>query len=682
MNNWQRSIAVLGLTVILAGSIPLSALAESMYVPRIGYHPAQAKRIYLDIHNGETEKLSKEERKAREKRREELEKKAGQQEEDDDVRVADSEETIDLRDTLDPQAQPEEEDEDGPGWFGRVLGKKSDEEKAREEAEKEAEKAEKEAEKAEKKALKELDEQERLKARIKRQKAIYEKIEKERAERERNKPVAGDYYLFDIKKGRLLYKEPATLNQAGQNAPTSYFIEFSELPLDGVYDVAVEGSGHRSETPIWVSEDIYWEALQRVMEGVGKAHCPQEKGVYYILQKCYAIKSHVQQPLYHETPETVLNVKGGWFLHAPDDPSIVKDTVENANLAKLLLNIYNISPHSYKYLTFDGRYYTSSTYPDILDEANWALQFMLSAQRPDGGFSKGLKKVVRPDGVAEYWLLPADNEATARAVMTLAGAVEAFRDQELSYSVKFLRAAEKGWNYLSQQENVNPEWLLLASASLSQVTNGMEYQEAYEQAKPQVNEISPETALYLGSLAKDLNVRSRQVDLGSTDPQATIPLIAELIKENPAAQQQMDQWVTNLFGYEKVPLIRDKALEVSPVWRAPLEWMAYETNKVAITLNRKLEEDNIIVSADVDPSLIEQVDRKERQARKRLDRGYRKLDLDVYDRIYLSYGLALLNQVAAEKPLPEEKRGSIFGTWGQDDPDDEPLFKGGDDKDK
>src|SRR5262249_42133810 len=159
----------------------------------------------------------------------------------------------------------------------------------------------------------------------------------------------------------------------------------------------------------------------------------------------------------------------GWFTQTDNDQSMVKSTAEVANLSQLLLRVYEINPKSYEFMTLNGESYARSPLPDLLDEVNWGLQYLLTIQQSNGSFPAGIRKLTQT-GKGDFVMLPATPESTARGVMALSSAVKDFKSQDLSLSVKMVRAAEKGWrNLVSQKQEVSPELLLLASAGMMQV---------------------------------------------------------------------------------------------------------------------------------------------------------------------------------------------------------------------
>ncbi len=343
----------------------------------------------------------------------------------------------------------------------------------------------------------------------------------------------------------------------------------------------------------------------------------------------------------------------------PKGEGRVKDTRHIADVSQVLMHLYNVNPESNKYLLLKGTHYLESHYPDILDEANWGLQYLVTVQQPNGAFPAGI--AMRREGVKEHYTLePETAESTAHAIMALATGVRAFKKEELSMSVTFLRAAEKGWRYLrSQHRDIDPQLLMLASAALYEATGEAAYYEAYEACLKDVNAVSPEIALLMGPKAKDLKINGSEPNFDSQSPSDILPALVQLQQDpgNTAAANSLGRWVTNLYGYTEVALVRDPELELVSAWVDPLQWMATKTGEVASRVGYKLAEEGIVHgNRKVDADKLKAVEEKELEARKRIEEGYNTLSLGTMDKARLAYMLALLNQHISFSANPEDEK--------------------------
>ena len=132
----------------------------------------------------------------------------------------------------------------------------------------------------------------------------------------------------------------------------------------------------------------------------------------------------------------------------------VKDTAEIAKITNLLLNLYAKNPESYQYLELEGMTYKETETPDILDEVNWGLQFLQTAQNANGGLPEGIEQPF--EFRQDYKLLPDSPQATALGISALTQASKIYKKSNLSYAVSLIITAEKAWEYLQQNPKEKP----------------------------------------------------------------------------------------------------------------------------------------------------------------------------------------------------------------------------------
>jgi hypothetical protein len=623
--------------ILISGHMPV--FAESMLVPRLGYPTVGIKRVYLDVTPSEKreaddklkkelEKANKKETKAQQKalKKESKEKAKADQ---DDTAVEQDDVTTD---TVSQDSASSESDAEFIKEQAKEQAKK-DKNLSHDEAKKKAE----------------ADKLHRMQDRREAKQLEFNKV-----------PVEGIFYLYNVKQGRMLFKEPTKVSAVPTEVGTTaapYYVEFKEGAAEGLYELTVRGSGHRSEKPLWVSDYVYWDAMQPVLQDVGKTHCPDQQGIFRILQQCYMLNAQPKGATNTEIDPKFQLVKGGWFVDNTPQTGMVKSTRDIATLSQMMMHLYNLNPKSYKYVVLWGNHYAQSRFPDILDEANWGLDYLVSIQQPDGSFPAGIEKNLA-ENKESYWLMNATPESTALSVHTLASAVTTFKPEDLSLAVKFMRAAEKGWTALkAQSKNVDPTLMLMASSAMMQASDDPRYAEAFQVAKAQVQSIYPQTALLMGPAAEGITVNEQSVDLASTDIMAIQPLLVQLQQDNPTAFDGLNQWVTDLFGYDTVSLVRDPNLTVVSAWIDPLQWMATKTGEVATRLTQiRPDTSSVAAEKNTDPKVLKELEDKELEARKRVKVGYDKLKLSTMDRVYLAYALAVLNQKLSPMVDPDAKK--------------------------
>lgn len=606
MRNQHRPIIAVYLSALVLLMQTWPAFSDSMWVPRFGYPTFMPKRIYLNV---VTPDIREEDEKAKKKEAKEAKK---QEKENQKALKKQQQESA-----LEGESLQSAESQEETGEQSKLSKTES-----RKQAERE---------------------------RLARQK---ERVA-QRLEKQQKAPVDGNFFLYNLKQERILFQESSELQPA--ESMSAFYVEFKEDLMEGLYDLAVRGSGHRSKQPIRVSDAVYWEALEPVLQDIGKSHCPKENGRYRIIQQCFNIRAEQDNHFSSVTGDSRRLVKGGWYTEdeAKLAQGVVKDTAEIANITTLLLQVYQINPQSYKYLLFSGDSYAQSRYPDLLDEVNWGLQYLLTVQNLDGSFPNGILK-----SNTQYQIADETPEATAMAIMALSEGARAFRAEELSLAVKFVRAAEKGWRYLvSKQDQVDPEQLLLAAYALSKISDNPEYTAMVEQTRARLKTISVETAILLDApLNTEFAVReTKAFDPHSKAIATALPLLLQLQQQQTAATPILTDWITNLFGYEEIQLVRDENLQLVSAWVDPLQWFATKTGEVATRLGNRLEDEGI-VGSDLSSSSerLKALESKEEEARSRIQRGYEGLSLTTLEKTQLAYLLALLNQNSI--PIVNEKK--------------------------
>jgi endoglucanase len=102
--------------------------------------------------------------------------------------------------------------------------------------------------------------------------------------------------------------------------------------------------------------------------------------------------------------------------------------------------------------------------PDLLDEARWELEWMLSVQEPSGGFRNttcqehyGPYGTNLPERMPKYRAGEAGTIATARAAGTLAYASVVFRRYDPGFADRCLAAALRGDRYLALRPDENSD---------------------------------------------------------------------------------------------------------------------------------------------------------------------------------------------------------------------------------
>jgi endoglucanase len=169
--------------------------------------------------------------------------------------------------------------------------------------------------------------------------------------------------------------------------------------------------------------------------------------------------AHALGPWVHSSDAALAppGVVKGW--HDAGDFSIYSASTNSA-LFWLLSAIADFSPQE----DDTGIPESGNGVPDLLDEARWGLEWLLSVQEPNGGFRNttcqehyGPYGTNRPERVAPYRNGEVGTIATGRAVGTLAFASVLYRSQDATFAERCLRAARAGYRFLRDRPAENSD---------------------------------------------------------------------------------------------------------------------------------------------------------------------------------------------------------------------------------
>ena len=147
-----------------------------------------------------------------------------------------------------------------------------------------------------------------------------------------------------------------------------------------------------------------------------------------------------------------VNAGGGWY----DAGDYGKYVVNGGISAWTLMNIYEFNPKAFA----DGTLTipeNSNGFPDVLDEANWEMNFLLEMQVPDGQPQAGMAfhklHATVWDGlpskpsaqVSDRFLMPPSTAATLNLAATAAQCARIWKSLDHSFSQRCLTAAERAW---------------------------------------------------------------------------------------------------------------------------------------------------------------------------------------------------------------------------------------------
>ncbi len=238
-----------------------------------------------------------------------------------------------------------------------------------------------------------------------------------------------------------------TLHVEGLGSITEVSIgDFTGLTRPGRYRLVADGG--LNSHPFEVGHGVFdgpLRALQRV---------------FYFQRAFTEIDAaHAQGPWVHasDAAKAPPGVRKGW--HDAGDFSVYSDTANTA-LFWMLEAMSDFAP------TDDdtGIPESGNGIPDLLDEARWGLEWLLSVQEDSGGFrnstceeSYGPYGSNSPQTAAPYHDGEVGTLATARAVGTLAYASTLYRKYDAQFAGQCLEAARRGEAYLRARPRENSD---------------------------------------------------------------------------------------------------------------------------------------------------------------------------------------------------------------------------------
>ncbi len=168
---------------------------------------------------------------------------------------------------------------------------------------------------------------------------------------------------------------------------------------------------------------------------------------------------YAQGPWVHASDAALAppGVVKGW--HDAGDFSIYSASVNSA-LFWLLSAVADFSPREDN----TGLPESGNGVPDLLDEARWGLEWLLSVQEPHGGFRNttcqeryGPYGTNLPEHMSPYRAGEVGTIATGRAVASLAFASVLYRPHDAAFAEQCLKAARAGYLFLRDRPNENSD---------------------------------------------------------------------------------------------------------------------------------------------------------------------------------------------------------------------------------
>jgi len=219
--------------------------------------------------------------------------------------------------------------------------------------------------------------------------------------------------------------------------PMVWVGDFTPLRVPGRYRIVIDDG--LSSHPFDVGPGVFDPAVRAV-----------QRAFYYQRAFTEIDARHAQGPWVHASDAALAppRVVKGW--HDAGDFSLYSASTNSA-LFWLLSAAADFSPRE----DDTGIPESGNGVPDLLDEARWGLEWLLSVQEPNGGFRNttcqehyGPYGTNRPERMLPYRAGEVGTIATGRAVGTLAFASVLYRPHDAVFAERCLEAARSGYRFL------------------------------------------------------------------------------------------------------------------------------------------------------------------------------------------------------------------------------------------
>jgi endoglucanase len=256
--------------------------------------------------------------------------------------------------------------------------------------------------------------------------------------------------LLDAGDRHSVFKFKAGVNKKDpQTQDTLQELNFSEFNKVGRYIVK---AGDVESHPFAIGQDIYQQPLQLLFRSYYLQRCGvkiDDTPTKLRHEACHLHDAVIaREDNAHKTGDHVPTT-GGWH----DAGDYGKYIATTAVTIGRLLALYEDYPDFFGKFSSDIPE-SGNTQPDILDEAQVGLDWMLAMQRPDGALYRKIGGDSWPKGLTPdqnnqvRFLYPITTPETAKAAAAWAMAARIYQKAQPEKAAKYLEAAKLSWHYL------------------------------------------------------------------------------------------------------------------------------------------------------------------------------------------------------------------------------------------
>lgn len=231
-------------------------------------------------------------------------------------------------------------------------------------------------------------------------------------------------------------------------------IDFTEFTEPGTYRIRSMGLEDINSQPFTIGHDLYQQVARQAVQSFYYNRCGTtvDNGKPWRHSIC-----HLGDGAFYDEPSKYLNTTGGWH----DAGDYNKYSINTELSVALLLYLHEVRPR----LLGDGTLdipEAKNGIPDVLDEARWALKWLIKMQASKGGV---YHKVSQKKWAGEFlphkdpetrYIFEISSNATGGFAATAALASRLFAPYDPSFAQKLSDAAQAAWRYLERHPKIQP----------------------------------------------------------------------------------------------------------------------------------------------------------------------------------------------------------------------------------
>lgn len=274
--------------------------------------------------------------------------------------------------------------------------------------------------------------------------------------------VEGIFHIVSSENGEIVYTANLSAAQYWEHSGEQISLaHFSDLTAPGTYRVEHESAG--SSHPFEIRNEVHRELSRAAIKAyyynrASTALEEEHAGIWARPEGHPDDKAYIHaSAATDERPEgTVISSPKGWY----DAGDYNKYAVNSGISTYTILAAYEHYPEYYQNLDLNIPE-TGNGVPDILDEARWNLDWLLTVQDPhDGGVyhkltSLNFAGIVMPhEDDADRYAVMKSTSGTLNFAAVMATAARVYRGYDEDFAAKALDAAEFAWQWASANPDV------------------------------------------------------------------------------------------------------------------------------------------------------------------------------------------------------------------------------------